>query len=125
MLDAIAQVDNLGMEDSTLAADASPTSLETNTALSESQGSSIQSADFDQSLMDMLSSFDTLANGTNPSLQIVSGQSLEDALADAIPGLDPTTITPPDPLAQEDSLSSLDALADGTNPSLQLFQVSP
>lgn len=120
MLDAIAQVDNLGMEDSTLAADASPTSLETNTALSESQGSSIQSADFDQSLMDMLSSFDTLANGTNPSLQIVSGQSLEDALADAIPGLDPTTITPPDPLAQEDSLSSLDALADGTNPSLQI-----
>ncbi|MBW4517531.1 MAG: hypothetical protein KME11_20190 [Timaviella obliquedivisa GSE-PSE-MK23-08B] len=120
MLDAIAAVDNLGMEDSALAADVSVTSLDTNAALTESQGSSIQSADFDQSLMDMLSSLDALGNDTNPSLRIVSGQSLEDALADAIPGLDPTTITPPDPFAEEGSLSSLEAPVDVTNPSLQV-----
>lgn len=105
MLDAIAEIDNLGMEDSTLAADASPTSLETSTAMGESQGSSMQSTDFNQSLMDMLSSLDAPADVLNPSLQIVSGQSLDDALADAIPGLDPTTVTPPAPLAQDTNLN--------------------
>ncbi|MCY7286045.1 MAG: hypothetical protein LH679_21995 [Cyanobacteria bacterium CAN_BIN43] len=105
MLDAIAAIDNLGMEDSTLAADASPTSLETNPTMGESQGSSMQSTDFNQSLMDMLSSLDTPADVLNPSLQIVSGQSLDDALADAIPGLDPTTVTPPAPLAQDENLN--------------------
>ena len=105
MLDAIAEIDNLGMEDSTLAADASPTSLETSTAMGESQGSSMQSTDFNQSLMDMLSSLDAPADVSNPSLQIVSGQSLDDALADAIPGLDPTTVTPPAPLAQDANLN--------------------
>ncbi|NJR39994.1 MAG: hypothetical protein HC781_15695, partial [Leptolyngbyaceae cyanobacterium CSU_1_4] len=103
MLDAIAAIDNLGMEDSTLVADASTPSLETNPALSESQGSSMQNTDFNQSLMEMLSSLDALSDDSNPSLRIVSGQSVEDALADAIPGLDPTTLTPPAPLAQEDS----------------------
>ncbi len=120
MLDAIAEVDNLGMEDSTLAADASTTNLDTNAATGESQGSSMQSTDFNQSLMDMLSTLDSSANTTNPSLQIVSGQSLEAALADAIPGLDPTTVTPPPPLAQEVTLSSSEAPADVTNPSLQI-----
>lgn len=119
MLDAIAEIDNLGMEDSTLAADASTTSLDTNAALSESQGSSMQETDFNQSMVDMLSTLDTPANALNPSLQIVSGQSLEDALADAIPGLDPTTVTPPAPLAQESTLSSATS-ADITNPSLQI-----
>jgi len=120
MLDAIAEIDNLGMEDSTLAADASPTSLETSTAMGESQGSSMQSTDFNQSLMDMLSGLDAPADVLNPSLRIVSGQSLNDALADAIPGLDSTTVTPPAPLAQEGSLSKLDASADLLNPSLQI-----
>jgi hypothetical protein len=120
MLDAIAEIDNLGMEDSTLAADASPTSLETNTAMGESQGSSMQSTDFNQSLMDMLSSLDAPADATNPSLQIVSGQSLNDALADAIPGLDPTTVTPPDPLAQDASPPSLNASTEVLNPSLKI-----
>jgi len=118
MLDAIAQVDNLGMEDSALAADVSTTSLDTNTALCESQGSSLQETDFNQALMDMLSSLAAL-DAAAPSLQVVSGQSLEDALADAIPGLDPTTVTPPDPLAP-DSLSSLDVPADANNPSLEI-----
>jgi len=118
MLDAITQVDNLGMEDSALAADVSTTSLDTNTALCESQGSSLQETDFNQALMDMLSSLAAL-DAAAPSLQVVSGQSLEDALADAIPGLDPTTVTPPDPLAP-DSLSSLDVPADANNPSLEI-----
>jgi len=118
MLDAIAEIDNLGMEDSTLAADVSATSLDTNTALCESQGSSLQETDFNQALMDMLSSLAAL-DAAAPSLQVVSGQSLEDALADAIPGLDPTTVTPPDPLAP-DSLSSLDVPADANNPSLEI-----
>jgi len=120
MLDAIAEIDNLGMEDSTLAADASPTSLETSTAMGESQGSSMQSTDFNQSLMDMLSSLDAPADVSNPSLQIVSGQSLDNTLADAIPGLDPTTVTPPAPLAQEGSQSNLDVPSDVLNPSLQI-----
>jgi hypothetical protein len=106
MLDAIAQVDNLGMEDSALAADASTTSLDTNAALSESQGSSMQQTDFNQSMTAMLSTLDATANTLNPSLKIVSGQSLEAALADAIPGLDPTTVTPPPPLAQDSSLKT-------------------
>jgi hypothetical protein len=106
MLDAIAQVDNLGMEDSTLAADASTTSLDTNAALSESQGSSMQQTDFNQSMTSMLSTLDATASTLNPSLKIVSGQSLQAALADAIPGLDPTTITPPAPLAQGSSLKT-------------------
>jgi hypothetical protein len=106
MLDAIAQVDNLGIEDSTLVADASTTSLDTNAALSESQGSSMQQTDFNQSMTDMLSTLDATANTINPSLKIVSGQSLQAALADAIPGLDPTTVTPPAPLAQDSSLKT-------------------
>jgi hypothetical protein len=101
MLDAIATVDNLGMEDS--AADVSPTSLESNAPINESQGSSLQETDFNQALMDMMSSLD--ADDTNPSLKVVSGQSVEDALADAIPGLDPTTVTPPDPLVEDSGLN--------------------
>lgn len=106
MLDAIATVDNLGMENT--AADIAPTSLESNVAVDESMGSSLQETDFNQALTEMMSSLD--APDANPSLEVVSGQSLEDALADAIPGLDPTTVTPPAPLAEDsgDSPSILD-----------------
>jgi hypothetical protein len=107
MLDAIATVDNLGMENS--AADIAPTSLESTGVMDESTGSSLQETDFNQSLTEMMSSLD--APDTNPSLEVVSGQSLEDALADAIPGLDPTTVTPPSPLA-EDSGSTPSILDD-------------
>jgi hypothetical protein len=107
MLDAIATVDNLGMENS--AADIAPTSLESTGAMDESMGSSLQETDFNQALTEMMSSLD--APDANPSLEVVSGQSLEDALADAIPGLDPTTVTPPPPLA-EDSGSTPPTLDD-------------
>jgi hypothetical protein len=103
MLDAIATVDNLGMEDS--AADVSPTSLESNAPVNESQGLSLQETDFNQALMDMMSSLDTAPDDTNPSLKVASGQSVEAALADAIPGLDPTTVTPADPLAEDSELA--------------------
>jgi hypothetical protein len=109
MLDAIAAVDNLGME---AAADISPTSLESTVTMDESQGSSLQETDFNQALMEMMSSLDTAPDASNPSLKVVSGQSLDEALADAIPGLDPTTVTPADPLAEESSsnLSNFDDL---------------
>jgi hypothetical protein len=120
MLDAIATVDNLGMEDS--ATDVSQTIPEPTATLDESQGSSLQETDFKQALMEMMSSLG--ADEDNPSLEIVSGQSVEDALADVIPGLDPTTVTPPAPLADDstddsgldepDSLGeAFQALSDG------------
>jgi RTX calcium-binding nonapeptide repeat (4 copies) len=75
---------------------------EINTAMADySQGSSIQGTEMDQSLMNALedmsaanSSMIDKAGLKEPSLKLVSDQSVEDALADAIPGLDPTTITP-------------------------------
>jgi hypothetical protein len=107
MLDAIEAIDNLGMEAAT---DISPTSLESTVTMDESQGSSLQEMDFNQALMEMMSSLDTAPEATNPSLKVVSGQSLEEALADVIPGLDPTTVTPADPLAAESgsNLSNFD-----------------
>jgi hypothetical protein len=115
MLDAIAEIDNLGMEDSTLAADASTNSLEPNAVTGESQGSSMQETNFNQSLMDMMASLNAQPNEANPSLQVVSGQSVEDALADTIPGLDPTTVTPPDPLAQNMSMEQMVGVLSNLN----------
>jgi hypothetical protein len=86
MLDAIATMDNLGME---AAADIPTTGLDTTPITEKSQGSSIQETELSQSLLDMMSSFDM---AENPSLRLVSNQSVADALADSIPGLDPTTL---------------------------------
>jgi hypothetical protein len=92
MLDAIAAIDELGME---AAVDTSGTGLDT-PVTTPSQGSSMQKTDLSQALMDMM---EGLADSAEPSLQLVSDQSVADALADAIPGLDPTTL--PDSLQQE------------------------
>jgi hypothetical protein len=92
MLDAIAATDELGMD---VAVHDHGTGLDTPTA-TPSQGSSIQKTNLSQALLDMMSSLDASAE---PSLKLVSDQSVADALADSIPGLDPTTL--PDSLQQE------------------------
>jgi hypothetical protein len=89
MLDAIAAMDELGMD-----AAVPGTNLDTSTA-TPSQGSSIQKTDLSQALLDMMANLDAAAE---PSLKLVSDQSVADALADSIPGLDPTTL--PDSLQQ-------------------------
>jgi hypothetical protein len=110
MLDAIATMDNLGME---AAADIPTTDLDTTPITEKSQGSSIQETDLSQSLLDMMSSLDM---AENPSLRLVSNQSVADALADSIPGLDPTTL--PDSLQQNpaDNPAMMDAIGKLDDP---------
>jgi hypothetical protein len=110
MLDAIATMDNLGME---AAADIPTTDLDTTPITEKSQGSSIQETELSQSLLDMMSSLDM---PETPSLRLVSNQSVADALADSIPGLDPTTL--PDSLQQnpDDNQAMMDAMGQLDDP---------
>jgi hypothetical protein len=112
MLDAIATMDNLGME---AAADVPTTGLDTAPITDKSQGSSIQETDLSQSLLDMMSSLEA---PDNPSLRLVSNQSVADALADSIPGLDPTTL--PDSLQQnpDDNQAMMDAIGQLDDPDM-------
>jgi hypothetical protein len=120
MLDAIAAIDELGMD---AAVDVPATGLET-PLTDPIQGSSIQETDLSQSLLDMMSSLNaSAANASaadpladNSSLRLVSDQSVADALADSIPGLDPTTL--PAALQESPDLAQnmMNAIAQMDNP---------